>query len=148
MTLEESSLSSLRRMTGAAAATLAVLAGGVTLAPAASAATRQSCNFVNSGYLCLSTSDSTGDWRASFLNQGSTTKRLQFTLHCKQDIPGLPDPNAWYESGGAFDAPPGQVKSYVWARWRTVNINETDCQLELKDINTGVTYYSPWLHSS
>lgn len=144
-------MNSLRRMTGAAAATLALLAGGATLAQPASAATKQGCAFVNSGYLCMSTSDSTGEWRASFLNQSSSTiKSLRFTLHCKQDIPNRADLHKRYPDEGAFDAPSGQVRSYVWSRWRTDDINETHCQVQLKQIRDGapdVTDYSPWVAS-
>ena len=131
-------------MTGSAAATLALLAGGVTLAQPASAATTHSCTFVNGGYLCTFVTSGSEEWRASFLNQSSTTKRLRFTLHCKQDV-AFTDPNESYEDDEDFDAPPGQVKSFVWDRYRTDAFNESHCATELKDIRTGVTYPSPML---
>ncbi|MET9611670.1 hypothetical protein [Kitasatospora indigofera] len=129
-------MKSLNRIARTAAAALTLVVGGIALAPAASATTYQRCSSVDGGYFCGSHTTKVGAeyWRASFLNQSTTTKTLRFALVCT---------NQWDETyadydAGSFKALPGRAYSYVWdTSWKS---NGQSCYFRLYDLGTRETY--------
>ena len=127
-------MSLVKRFIGAGVAVVALLAGGISMAPVASAMTTQStCSSVDGGRLCLTRSDA--GYNASFLNRSAYPKRLHFYLVCKSFRPGdwgsglIPD-------RGSFISYPNHVSSFFF------NASAVPaggvCYLGLSDLTSGV----------
>ncbi|MFE3114240.1 hypothetical protein [Kitasatospora indigofera] len=125
----------LKRIAGTAAAALTLAAGGLVLAPAASAATSQQCSFIDGGILCTSWSSDTSRWGASFLNQSRKTKHIRFDLRCHNIRGWL---NDVYDQG-RFDVTPGQVRTYSWPKGANGDYTR-DCTAWIVDYDSGQYY--------
>ncbi|MCX5215599.1 hypothetical protein OG689_41330 [Kitasatospora sp. NBC_00240] len=128
---------SLKRIAGTAAAALALAAGGIALAPAASAATPQSCGTQDGGILCGKRTTGLGylSVQGSFLNQSSSTKHIAFTAFCT---------NSWQSLGwlsvGSKSVLPGQTASSTLYAQVPAGFTNYTCSVTLHDTDTGRTY--------
>jgi hypothetical protein len=130
---------SMKRALGMGAAALALLTGGVTMAPAASAATTvTTCTTVDIGNLCLTRSDA--GYNESFRNQSAYIKRLDFRLYCRP-LTYLLSPaqgTVLIPSSGSFLSAPNQVSTY-FVRRSAVPAGYA-CSLGLRDVYSGKEY--------
>ena len=122
-------MNSLKRIASIATAALTLLAGGIALAPSASATTYQHCSSADGGYLCGFYNTDTGEWRASFLNQSTTkTKFIQFRLVCSTEL---------INAAGYYSSYPGRVISYTWP-----SNSGPNCSVRMYDAGTRQWYYA------
>ncbi|MFF1873885.1 hypothetical protein [Kitasatospora herbaricolor] len=128
---------SLKRIAGTAAAALALAAGGIALAPAASAATPQSCSTQDGGILCGKRTAGLGylSVQGSFLNQSSTIKHIAFTPGCGNGSQGL----VWAFKG-SISVLPGQTARSTFYGSVPAGFTNYTCSVTLHDTDTGKTY--------
>lgn len=128
---------SLKRIAGTAAAALALAAGGAALAPAASAATPQSCSTQDGGILCGKRTTGLGylSVQGSFLNQSSTTKHIAFTALCTNGWQGL----GW-GSVGSKTVLPGQTASSTFYGAVPAGFTNYTCSVTLTNVDNGFRY--------
>ncbi|WP_266328149.1 hypothetical protein [Kitasatospora sp. NBC_00240] len=127
-------MSPVKRFVGAGVAVFALLTGGISMAPAASAMTTQTtCSSVDGGRLCLTRSDA--GYNASFLNRSAYPKRLHFYLVCKSFRPGAGG-TALLSDRGSFISYPNHVNSFFF------NASAVPaggiCYLGMSDLTSGV----------
>lgn len=131
---------SMKRITCTSVAALALLVGGATMAPAASAMTpRSSCGIADGGILCLTRSDA--GYQAKFQNTSANLKRLHFYLSCKSYTPGQKP--LFYSDNGPFYSVPNRVNTFFFQR--SALRSSYVCQLTLVDVNSGNEYRTSFL---
>lgn len=129
---------SMKRVLGTGAAALALLTGGVAMAPVASAASpQQACSTIDIGSLCLTRSDAGYD--ARFHNRSASVKRLDFRLYCHSSVTLIKRPGTlMVPSRGNFISTPNRVNTFHFDR-RSVPTGYV-CALGLMNVVSGKEY--------
>ncbi|MFE3113414.1 hypothetical protein [Kitasatospora indigofera] len=135
-------MKSLKRITGTAAAALALVAGGLVLAPAASAATPGACvsgAAADGGALCGTRSQGLGylSVQAKFFNPGPTTKHVQFGAGCTN---GSRYSDIIWLDVNTHNAYPGQWTSQSYYGRIPGNFTNYTCTLTMFDTDSHKKY--------